>query len=208
MSGFESPNYTQVPNDLFDIHMAHMGMAELKVLMAIMRWTFGFHLTERHLSLTKLQAITGLSRSSVMDGIAEAVGHGFIEKEPGNGVTLFRVNVMHPITYKRKNAGSVGLPLLDKAGGSATLPALVALHYQTSSPTLPPSIKESIKESNNEINKNAPERIKSNKLEFNEKEYEELHKRIVEQERKWRKEGKMKPLVRIEDQIDMGLYDK
>ena len=34
MPTFESPNYTQVPNDLFEIHMASMGQAELRVVLA------------------------------------------------------------------------------------------------------------------------------------------------------------------------------
>ena len=40
--GFDSPNYTQVPDILFDERMAHLSGAELKVLLYIIRRTFGF----------------------------------------------------------------------------------------------------------------------------------------------------------------------
>jgi hypothetical protein len=200
MTGFESPNYTQIPNDLFDLHMAHMGMAELKVLLGIMRWTFGFHLTERRLSLTKLQAITGLSRSSVMDGIIEAVDHGFIERDTRTGVTLFRINVMHPIKYQKKDAGSAGLPLLEMQksatsrtpGGSAVQP-VVAPGVQTGSPELPPSNKETSKESNSREKKTYPpgffkksEKNNGSNWKFNRNRFAHTEPLIISEEEKAR----------------------
>src|ERR671917_470428 len=40
--GFLSPRYTQVPNELFDELMVHLSGAELKVLLYVIRRTFGF----------------------------------------------------------------------------------------------------------------------------------------------------------------------
>jgi hypothetical protein len=40
--GFLSPRYTQVPDELFDELMAYLSGAELKVLLYIIRRTFGF----------------------------------------------------------------------------------------------------------------------------------------------------------------------
>ena len=40
--GFASPNYTQVPDDLFDVLLPELGGAELKALLYIVRRTFGF----------------------------------------------------------------------------------------------------------------------------------------------------------------------
>jgi hypothetical protein len=43
--GYTSPNYTQVPDELFDEQLPHLSGAELKVLLYIMRRTFGFKKT-------------------------------------------------------------------------------------------------------------------------------------------------------------------
>jgi len=118
---FESPNYTQVPNDLFDIEMSKMGYAELKVVLAVCRYTFGYHQTERRISLTKLEAMTGLSRPAVIQGAIEAESHGHIKRYKDGGVTLWVVKVLNQP---------------------------VKLLYQTSKATLLPSIKETIKETN------------------------------------------------------------
>ena len=40
--GFTSPNYTQVPDDLFDVLLPQLVGAELKTLLYIIRRTFGF----------------------------------------------------------------------------------------------------------------------------------------------------------------------
>ncbi|MEM0503580.1 MAG: replication protein [Archaeoglobaceae archaeon] len=40
--GFSLPRYTQVPDEVFDVLMPHLGEADLKVLLYIVRRTFGF----------------------------------------------------------------------------------------------------------------------------------------------------------------------
>lgn len=40
--GFKSPNYTTVPDELFDILLPRLSGAELKVLLYIVRRTFGW----------------------------------------------------------------------------------------------------------------------------------------------------------------------
>ena len=70
--GFQSPNYTQTPNDLFDVLMAGMGDAELRVALAIVRQTIGYHREQVKFSIPKLMAMTGLSRNGVKDG-AESI---------------------------------------------------------------------------------------------------------------------------------------
>jgi len=40
--GFRSPNYTQVPDEFFDELLATLSLGELKVLLYVMRRTFGF----------------------------------------------------------------------------------------------------------------------------------------------------------------------
>jgi hypothetical protein len=90
---FESPNYTQVPNDLLG-HisdeiapgmMADMGMAELKVMLAISRLTFGFHRIKAYGSLTALCKMTGLSRQGVLDGAENAEKRGILKRHTRAG---------------------------------------------------------------------------------------------------------------------------
>jgi hypothetical protein len=68
MSGFTSPNHTQTPNDLFEVHLPEMGYAELKVVLVVVRHTFGYHRRGVRLSVSEMEAATGLSRKSVQDG--------------------------------------------------------------------------------------------------------------------------------------------
>lgn len=79
MSGFTSPNHTQCPNDLFDVHMLDMKEAELKVTLAIIRKTLGFHKKSDPISLSQLQKLTGLSRQAVSEGAADAIERGLVE---------------------------------------------------------------------------------------------------------------------------------
>ena len=71
------PHYTQVPDELFDMLMSHLSGAELKVLLYIIRRTFGFKKQRDSISLSQmvsgiktkdgevLDKGTGLGKSSV-----------------------------------------------------------------------------------------------------------------------------------------------
>jgi len=72
------PNYTQVPNVLFE-HMADMTCAELKVTLALVRKIVGFHKTQPEpVSISQLEALTGLSRPTVVRGLEAAAERGFV----------------------------------------------------------------------------------------------------------------------------------
>ena len=85
--GFISPRYTQVPDEMFDELMAHLSGAELKVLLYIIRRTFGFKKDSDNISLKQichgiitrdgevLDHGTGLSLSTVQIALK-----GLIEK--------------------------------------------------------------------------------------------------------------------------------
>jgi phage replication O-like protein O len=79
ISGYEAPNYTQTPNELFDL-IPEMGIAELKVTLVVVRKTLGWHKREDRISLTQLQELTGLSRQGVIDGILDAVARGTVKQ--------------------------------------------------------------------------------------------------------------------------------
>src|SRR5687767_12689394 len=62
--GFRSPNYTMVPDEVFDELLVELSGAELKVLLYIIRRTFGFKRDEDAISL-----------SQMLNGITTRAGH-------------------------------------------------------------------------------------------------------------------------------------
>ena len=52
--GFSSPNYTQVPDEVFDVLAPDLSEAELRVLLYIVRRTFGFKKAADDISLKQL----------------------------------------------------------------------------------------------------------------------------------------------------------
>src|SRR5712671_1017755 len=52
--GFRSPNYTPVPDELFDELLVELSGAELKVLLYIIRRTFGFKRDSDNISLSQM----------------------------------------------------------------------------------------------------------------------------------------------------------
>jgi hypothetical protein len=98
MAPFDNPNYTQIPNDLLGDGseggmMADMTMAELKIVLALSRLTFGYHRDSVRASLTTLQRMTGLSRQSVIDGATRAENRGLVERKNDGGVTQWSILV-------------------------------------------------------------------------------------------------------------------
>src|SRR5262245_48904595 len=80
MSRLLIPNTCQVPNVLLDEVMPRIGGVALRVLLAIVRQTYGFGVPSRQLGLKKLSRLTGLSVQGVLNGI----------KELGNLITVIR----------------------------------------------------------------------------------------------------------------------
>lgn len=79
---FDSPNYTQTPNQFFDELLAKIdSMAELKVTLAVMRYTFGYHRKSAEMSLSFLERVTGLTRPMVILGVRRGVGRGTITRD-------------------------------------------------------------------------------------------------------------------------------
>jgi hypothetical protein len=88
--GFSSPNGTIVPDDVFDLLAPELTEAELRVLLYIVRRTFGFKKNRDQISLTQmvegvktrdgrtLDKGTGMSRRGVMKGCAGLVEKGII----------------------------------------------------------------------------------------------------------------------------------
>src|SRR5918999_3198484 len=127
--GFISPRYTQVPDELFDALMAYLSGAELKVLLYIIRRTFGFKKDSDNISLRQicngiktregevLDKGTGLSLSTVqiaLKGLLEkscVITERNRSKEKGDEPTTYSLNML-PDTENRQG----GIPKIGKGG--------------------------------------------------------------------------------------------
>ena len=79
MAGFQSPNYTQIPNDYFEL-ITEMTTAESRVLAVLLRSTFGYHRDEVKLSIRQMARLTKLSPQSVMEGAKRLEVRELIER--------------------------------------------------------------------------------------------------------------------------------
>lgn len=102
MTGFQAPNYTQVPNDYFDLVM-EMSEAETKILTALIRVTFGYHRDEIPMSVRELATHTKMSTSSVWIGAEKLEARGLIERSvsKNNTVTNWRVVISDTKLYRQ-----------------------------------------------------------------------------------------------------------
>jgi hypothetical protein len=72
-------NYTMLPNILLEDLIPLMGLAEIKVVLAMCRKIFGYHKTAPEpISVTLLQKLTGLSRQGVLNGLSAAIDRGIV----------------------------------------------------------------------------------------------------------------------------------
>jgi hypothetical protein len=130
-AGFVSPNSTQVPDALFDQLLAQLSGAELKVLLYIIRRTFGFKKDADNISLNQichgictkdgrvLDQGTGLSQSTVLTAVKGLLKKEIIlatrriSRERGNEPTTYTLNFGTPFTENRGRGGTKieeGLP--------------------------------------------------------------------------------------------------
>jgi hypothetical protein len=86
MSGFQSPNYTQTPNDFFDM-LPDMLETELRVTLVMIRQTFGFHRDAFKLGVQKLADAAGLSRQGALDGAQAAEKRGTFRRTNQDAIT-------------------------------------------------------------------------------------------------------------------------
>jgi len=90
--GFLKPRYTPVPDDLFDELMPEITGSELKVLLYVVRRTFGFKKDSDHISLSQMvngitkkdgsiqDKGTGLHKDSVITAVKSLVSKGILLK--------------------------------------------------------------------------------------------------------------------------------
>jgi len=93
MSGFESPNFTMIPNDFFDKHLPSMSDAEVRVMCVMLRETFGYQRNSKRISIRNLARATGLSAKGAWNGAEKAIERGLLKKSTDGGVTKWTVIV-------------------------------------------------------------------------------------------------------------------
>lgn len=102
MTGFQAPNYTQVPNDYFDLVM-EMTEAEIKIISVLIRYTFGYHRDEIKMSVRELANATQMSTSSVWIGAEKLEARGLIERSVSNNntATIWTVVISDTKLYRQ-----------------------------------------------------------------------------------------------------------
>ena len=145
--GYASPNYTPVPDELFDEQLAELSGAELKVLLYIIRRTFGFKRESDNISLSQmlhglrardgrvLDRGVGLSKKTLLLAIKSLEEQNIIlterrrSQEKGDEPTSYRLNVRAGATQEEST-----LPVGEKlhhGGGGEIAPGPWGKNYAT-----------------------------------------------------------------------------
>ncbi len=163
--GFISPRYTQVPDELFDELMAHLSGSELKVLLYIIRRTFGFKKDTDNISLNQickgiitrsgevLDRGTGLSQNAVIAALRGLISKNAIvakrnsSKEKGHEPTTYSLNIIPFLNNYRTPSSKNEEALPQKSGTQETVLQQTVIQYRNSK-----SKSYSNKSNNNKIN--------------------------------------------------------
>ena len=144
--GFRSPSYTMVPDELFDELLPDLSGAELKVLLFVVRRTFGFKRDDDAISLSQmLHGITtregrvlhrgvGLSKPTLLAALRSLQEKGVLRiarrrsATRGNEPTVYALRFAdHPAPARAAGAEAPACPPLGKkvaqGGGQAALPS-------------------------------------------------------------------------------------
>jgi len=118
--GYSRPQYTPVPDELFDEQLPDLSGSELKVLLYVIRRTFGFKKSSDNISLNQmlhgittkegevLDRGTGLSKKTLLETIKSLVEKNLIiterrrSEEKGDEPTTYRLNM---VDNKEKKGG-------------------------------------------------------------------------------------------------------
>jgi len=93
--------------------MGDMEETEFRIVLAIARKTFGWHKREDQLSLTQLKKLTGLSRPSIVKGIALAIEHEWIARRPKGQSFLYSLLVNDVYQFAEKVVNDVDSQLVN-----------------------------------------------------------------------------------------------
>ena len=122
--GFSAPNYTQVPDDVFDVLMPQLTEAELRVLLYVIRRTFGFKKASDDISLKQLvegirtqdgrvlDSGAGVAKSSAVRAVKGLIAKGIVRarrnqsKERGYEATTYALRFKSdPLSHHETRGG-------------------------------------------------------------------------------------------------------
>lgn len=149
-SGFTTPNYTQVPDQLFDELLTQLSGAELKVLLYIIRRTFGFKRESDNISLSQmLGGITtrdgqvldrgvGLTKKTLLQALNSLEENDIIQTErrsspeKGNEPTTYRLVMSGALQQPNREKSTPPLgEKLHQGGGVEITPSPRGKNYPT-----------------------------------------------------------------------------
>lgn len=111
IGGILVPNAFQVPNEIIDDGwLCHLGGSEIKVLLFIIRKTFGFNkIAGDEIPLSQIIAGTGLSRQSAINAVAVLETSGLIRVIRGQSPDgTKKINFYRLVTRTDYNKGKAG----------------------------------------------------------------------------------------------------
>lgn len=133
-TGFQSPNFTQVPDDLFDVLLPELSDPELRVLLYIIRRTYGFKKESDEISLR--QMVDGITTRDgrVLDrgvGVSKASVARALQGLQAKGIVIATRNRStargnEPTTYALRFRAAPCLTTETRGGVSAVRQALVS----------------------------------------------------------------------------------
>lgn len=150
MSDIQSPNFTQIPNVVFDYWMAKLKPTTFTVLLCLCRKTFGWHSTSKTISAKRLSTATGISKRTVILSLAELEELCLIKKV--KEVSEFGYNMPNQyvmtITKPDDEIYSENEEMLEKmrGGGAESAPGVVQNLHQGSAESAQHIDKERVKE--------------------------------------------------------------
>jgi hypothetical protein len=164
--GFQFPNTTQIPNEVFDTLMPHLSGGELKVLLYVCRRTFGFRKDSDHISLTQISRGITTKAGRVLDH-----GTGLCKRHVINALkTLEKKNII-TVTRTVDETGlhevnTYSLNIRDTESGVGT---------KSPQGVVQPSSPEVVNTSSlGVVNASAPTKQREQKKEEQKKEYDDV----------------------------------
>lgn len=142
--------YTPAPHCFFDVLLPRLGFAELKITLAIMRETIGWHRRWKMIAYSEFETATGLGREAVRKGIVAGMERGTIERKDIGGGYAYSLRLVGlpdcsaGATSQVTEPGGVRLPNREEFGnrtGGVRLPNHSSIHENRGENNLKKGVK-------------------------------------------------------------------
>jgi phage replication O-like protein O len=99
-------SYIQMLNIMMDEWLPHLTFVETKLLLVLMRKTFGWHKVKDQISLSQLEHLTGVKRQALLKAVKSLTEKELIVKivvgKNGEQSTFYELFVEPPTTIKKE----------------------------------------------------------------------------------------------------------